>query len=293
MESIKIFSAIVLFLNSIYAQRIPVLHNGNENQPIDHIPFVASLRLDDVDESYFGKGHFCTGVFISRKNVLTLASCFYQNDALLNPDEVRVVGGTKYKYEQEIQTFSTILNEILIHDNFSRSSLENNIAIGYLTDELPKDNQYVKSINLLSQESPVENLNLKIYGWSLTTRFEESLHLLDGTVVVTAIENCDPAFNKITTTTICAGPYHVNGCETDDGAPLVTEDGILYGLIDARPAGYCSKIITNRLGTYVDISKFYEWILEHNENSAIRGNKISLITILFFVFLLQFNAIFL
>jgi hypothetical protein len=49
---------------------------------------------------------------------------------------VRVVGGTKYKYEEEAQTFSTILDEIFIHENFSRSSLENNIAIGYVSSPL-------------------------------------------------------------------------------------------------------------------------------------------------------------
>lgn len=60
------------------AQRIPVLNNGNENKSIDHIPFVASLRLDQADEENFGNGHFCTGVFIGHKTVLTLASCFYK-----------------------------------------------------------------------------------------------------------------------------------------------------------------------------------------------------------------------
>lgn len=60
-------------------------------------------------------------------------------------------------------------------------------------------------------------------------------------------------------------------CETDDGGPLVeifNGVSLLYGLIDMRESGYCSKIITNRLGTYVDISKFYDWIEEHKKSSA-------------------------
>lgn len=83
----------------------------------------------------------------------------------------------------------------------------------------------------------------------------------------------------------------LKSCETDDGAPLASEDGILYGLIDVRPAGYCSKIITNRLGTYVDVSIYYEWIMDHNQNSKSSRCAISSL-ILFFVLLLQLDASF-
>lgn len=133
-------------------------------------------------------------------------------------------------------------------------------------------------------------------------QYEESLHLLSGEVEVVSTEQCDTEHNKITSSTICAGPYFVNGyerdlnaslenesfmivifsCETDDGGPLVDDarGGTLYGLIDARPAGYCSRIITNRLGTYVDVSQFYNWILEYNRNSAACTNIISIIVLI-------------
>lgn len=45
-----------------------------------------------------------------------------------------MIGGTKYQYEEELNTFSSLLEEIIIHENFSRSSLENNIAIGIVSD---------------------------------------------------------------------------------------------------------------------------------------------------------------
>jgi len=51
---------------------------------------------------------------------------------LLEPEEVKVVGGTQFRYNEESTTFVETLDKILIHSNFSRSSLENNIAIGYV-----------------------------------------------------------------------------------------------------------------------------------------------------------------
>lgn len=53
--------------------QIPVLNDGNDNTPISHIHYIASLQLVTTEEQFF-----CAGVFISQKAVLTLASCFYQ-----------------------------------------------------------------------------------------------------------------------------------------------------------------------------------------------------------------------
>lgn len=104
----------------------------------------------------------------------------------------------------------------------------------------------------------------QIYGWELTINLENSPHLLSGTVAITKRDRCNIPPNKLTTTTLCAGPYNVNGCEKDAGGPIVCDD-MLYGLIDYRPPGCTVNI--NRLGTYIDISNYYDWISERNSST--------------------------
>jgi len=53
-------------------------------------------------------------------------------DMLLKPGEVRVVAGSKFRLDKELITYSEVLEDFLIHENFSRSSLENNLAIGFV-----------------------------------------------------------------------------------------------------------------------------------------------------------------
>lgn len=96
---------------------------------------------------------------------------------------------------------------------------------------------------------------------------------MSGEVQIVEKNKCDISSNKITSTTLCAGPYFVNGCETDDGSPMVCGNKI-HGLIDFRAVEYCSMIITNRLGTYIDISEFRDWIATH-QNSASRKFALS------------------
>lgn len=50
-----------------------MINDGNDNTPISHIHYIASLQLVTTEEQFF-----CAGVFISQKAVLTLATCFYQ-----------------------------------------------------------------------------------------------------------------------------------------------------------------------------------------------------------------------
>jgi hypothetical protein len=203
----------------------------------------------------------------------------------MEPHHVRVVAGSQFRDDEDLIRYSTYLEDIIIHPNFSRSSLEGNLAIGILTHELPDNDSKLGFIDIedFAYYSPIPHTKCKIYGWSLTTRGERSPHLLSGDVEIEDISACDTTTNKITSTTICAGPYHVNGCETDDGGPVICNNKVV-GLIDYRPEGYCSRIITNRLGTYVDIAAYHDWIID---NSSGVDKHVFNILLLCFILLIK------
>lgn len=50
-----------------------MINDGNDNSPIAHKQYIASLQLVSTEMEFF-----CAGVLISRKTLLTLATCFYQ-----------------------------------------------------------------------------------------------------------------------------------------------------------------------------------------------------------------------
>lgn len=113
-----------------------------------------------------------------------------------------------------------------------------------------------------------------------------SPHLLSDDVDIEDTEKCDISYTKMTSTTICAGPYFVDGCESDDGSPLVCRHK-LFGLVGYRAPGYCSMVITNRLGTYVDLSAFHEWIAERSGSTRIIFKTIMLLLSAFVIKILS------
>lgn len=58
---------------------------------------------------------------------------FYCSDELVKPTDIRIVAGTQFRYEESKSTFIGLLEKIIIHLQFDRKTLENNIAVGYVS----------------------------------------------------------------------------------------------------------------------------------------------------------------
>jgi secreted trypsin-like serine protease len=64
----------------------------------EHIPFMASLRLKEL-ESVFGYGHICGAVFITRRHLLTAAVCVVRIDKDYKAEDLVVVAGVRNRYD--------------------------------------------------------------------------------------------------------------------------------------------------------------------------------------------------
>ena len=94
----------------------------------EHIPYMASIRLISHEKSEgFGYGHFCGGVFVSKQHVLTLASCL-SNGFEIKPDEIEVIAGTRYRYE-EADARKFLIEKYVLHPDYTMIGLPNNLAI--------------------------------------------------------------------------------------------------------------------------------------------------------------------
>lgn len=103
---------------------IPMINNGTVSE---HIAYMASLRFRFDESSMFGLGHYCGGVFITRKHVLTLATCVGR-ELTINTAMINIVGGTRYRYDDTEAIVSSVMT-IIRHPDFSLDRIPNNIAV--------------------------------------------------------------------------------------------------------------------------------------------------------------------
>lgn len=105
----------------------PTMGNGTVSELT---PYMASLRMLREDmNNQFGYGHFCGGVFISRKHVLTLASCLQRKNEIVYSYDLEVVAGTRYRYDSSDAKILSV-GQIIIHPGYVfETDIPDNIAI--------------------------------------------------------------------------------------------------------------------------------------------------------------------
>lgn len=166
------------------------------------------------------RGHFCGGSIIDRRRILTAAHCLYWR-ANTNPDFARYLQVRVGSSNRTSGGIYKSIRKAIIHENYNRTNLDNDIAILILTNPIiytPKS----QPIALPRQDETVKvNQTVIVSGWGTQNHSHPYLPQILHSVAVDIVsqEACRRAYarngtsaeNIITDNMVCAGIENIGG----------------------------------------------------------------------------------
>jgi len=200
---------------------------GTEITP-NEFPFLAYLQVNFTGTDGFQQ--LCGGSIYNENHIITAAHCVgFPGD--FESFQVRVVAGKHSADAQSSHEQIRLITQINIHPNYSRETLENDIAILKMESPLIF-NERVSAISIATTD-PAVNSRVVVAGWGRLRTFATSAPPIPRKVSVRVFSNpyCSlmyGLFNQVTDAMLCAG-IHVpifgtkGSCQGDSGGPLFTE----------------------------------------------------------------------
>ncbi|XP_067824011.1 complement factor B-like [Heptranchias perlo] len=232
---------------------------------------------------------FCGGSIISKRWILSAAHCI--NDTVGMTSNITIWAGSIRRERQNIWQELTV-EEVIIHENFSRpSEMNNDIALLKVKDPIifsahvrpvclpctKKSAQLLFSIvdnwdevchyedDVLTSHGGRNQKVLSGYvsGWGIVNRRSSilSLDLHHAQVYIQYRMTCDSPY-PLTETMFCAKGDETDSCRGDSGGPLVMQRNhrwIQVGIISFGRKAVCGE---NVMGFYSSVPKLMSWIKE-------------------------------
>ncbi|XP_017053070.1 snake venom serine proteinase 12-like isoform X2 [Drosophila ficusphila] len=126
--------------------------------------YVVSIRTRNA-QKYFGDNHFCSGVILAPKFVLTSVHCLINHRRVFYDSRVYlIVAGTtnRLKYVPH-RTFVTLVKKIFVPVNFTMYNKQD-VGLLHIKTPFPRDNDYIR-IAKLPVAPPPAGLHCEVMGW--------------------------------------------------------------------------------------------------------------------------------
>ncbi|KAG8036034.1 hypothetical protein G9C98_004613 [Cotesia typhae] len=235
----------IIALASTNAREIPSRVVGGEDAAEGAHPWQVSLRKSN--------SHFCGGVIVNERWILTAAHCIvYQSAA-----SITVVTGTNRLSEGGDRYQAKTL---VPHKKYNSMVFSNDIGMIMLAEDITF-NDKVQPIALPSADDRYEEYPAKLSGWG-TTKLGGSLpdKLQEIELMVITETKCKSYHSMVSAGHICTLTQAGEGaCHGDSGGPL-TAEGTLIGLVSfGRPCAVGYPDVYTRVFFYLD------WISETME----------------------------
>ncbi|XP_026492026.2 CUB and peptidase domain-containing protein 2-like isoform X3 [Vanessa tameamea] len=233
--------------------------------------------------------YICGGSLISKLLVLTAAHCVTINEVPVNHESLGVVLGKTSLLTNEITSQERKVYQVIVHDDFKKKALDNDIALLKLSAEAIFNN-YVQPaclwLDAVYDQLDSYEVTGTVVGWGIDQSDSLSNDLHEATIPTVPTLTCilyDPIFysNILNEKKFCAG--NANGtaaCNGDSGGGFVvfvsdTKDSSLKidyqtgawyvkGIVSVTLARKDSSICEpNAYTVYTDVAKYRDWILKY------------------------------
>ncbi|XP_050356446.1 CUB and peptidase domain-containing protein 2-like [Nymphalis io] len=233
--------------------------------------------------------YICGGTLISKLLILTAAHCVTINAVPVNHESLGVVLGKTSLITNEITSQERKVYQVIVHDEFEKKTLDNDIALMKLSTEAIYNN-YVQPaclwLDTVYDQLDSYEVTGTVVGWGIDQSDSLANDLHEATIPIVSTLTCysyDPIFysNILNDQKFCAG--NANGtaaCNGDSGGGFVvfvtdTKDssyridyqtGAWYvkGIVSVTLARKDSSICEpNAYTVFTDVAKYRNWILSY------------------------------
>lgn len=245
---------------------------GGEPSQWHDAPFQASLRDLRYDRAAaYGGGHFCGGAIITKRVIISAASCIHNRQAY---NIGVVVGSLHRRMETGKSTQLLFVDKLIAEPVYTPGSPRNDIGLLILKTFI-QYGEYVHPVPI-TYKSPKTGTKCQIFGWGQTSTnhpyYSECLQ--KATVPVQDWKECEKKALEnnfqLPKTTLCVGSFEggPDSCIGDSGGPLVC-GGNLCGIISDRVG--CGEYGLAKM--YTDVYALRQWIEKIIQQYGSKGNK--------------------